>query len=672
MNHKPLLAALFSALLVFSPLAVKADDVVNALPLDTETVSSTQTAVMLTPYSTSTELTASAVADPEPIPVSPAPSSTVVCLAIVEPNPLEGPEWIALYGLTPSTTDALIGWSLFDAQSSLLKFSTSTLLLWDEGTFSIRTELKSSRLNNGGDTVILKTPSGQDHDQLAYTETLKGERWLRGDCASPWRVSPERASAPTAPAVAAAPPIVTPPAPPAEPVEQPVVPTPLPDAEAPSSTTVTVPTEAVDPVITVTIAEIEEALPMTSAPVTATSGPATPSSSVVTVTQTQEPPLQTMLVIERPPAATVAVTAPARAPAPPAPPAPVAATTNTIKTRPPASNAPSVKPPVPKSSKEETKNLPIVEKKSSATGKKTPTPAKSAGKPTVAAKQPIAAKATRKKAAPKLVAARQEPIFTPLTMSALLTAPEPFQGVRVRIMGRVASQKGVIAANRYVLINADGRGLIVHATTKLPSPPQGTIIEVTGTITLNDEGLWLKQSTTDQWHAQTMTDEEKKAAIPTRNVNLVAPAQEDAWSNLTVEGKVTAVQKTSFDLDLDSGTIRVRVSSKLGYRTQRLQVGDTVSVQGLLDLRAEDPLIVPQTVDAIQILTRANLAGTTTGAGAKAPVSYPWLPVGAAASTLGLSEGFRRLRDRQKRRREEASFQALVQHHAQQERRELE
>ncbi len=648
MNHKPLLAALFSALLVFSPLAVKADDVVNALPLDTETTSSTQPAVMLTPHPTSTEPTASALPDPESIPVSPAPSSTVVCLAIVEPNPLEGPEWIALYGLTPSTTDALLDWSLFDAQGSLLKFSTSTLLLWDEGTSSVRTELKSSRLNNGGDTVILKTPGGQEHDQLVYTNTLKGERWFRSDCTSPWRSLPERVppadqtpvtvTSPSSTETTAPPAIVTP----SSPVETAVPPA---DVSPTSTTSIVadVPTDAVDPVMMVSTADISP-LPEAEAE------PEAAATTNTTSAGAEEAVVQTGLVIQSPPPSIIA---------PPATPAPMPKTAPAKAV--PATSPSKIAAPI-KTVAASTKKAAIAKVEAA----KEKTPAKTA----TSTKKTVAPKTATKKAS--TASTKKEPIFTPLTMSALLTAPEPFQGVRVRIMGRVASQKGVIAANRYVLINADGRGLIVHATTKLPSPPQGAIIEVTGTITLNDEGLWLKQSTTDQWLAQTMTDEEKKAAIPTRNVNLVAPAQEDAWSNLTIEGKVTAVQKTSFDLDLDSGTIRVRISSKLGYRTQRLQVGDTVAVQGLLDLRAEDPLIVPQTIEAIQIIKRANLAGTTTGASTKAPVSYPWLPVGAAASTLGLSEGFRRLRDRQKRRREEASFQALVQHHAQQERRELE
>lgn len=247
-------------------------------------------------------------------------------------------------------------------------------------------------------------------------------------------------------------------------------------------------------------------------------------------------------------------------------------------------------------------------------------------------------------------------------MTDVLDHPETRQGIRVRLSGRVASAQSIVGAQKYVIVNEDGRGLLVIATTKQPTPPIGTRVDLTGTIVWNDAGVSLKQSTTDRWSTNalvTATTTNPESLIPTRIVDLVAPSQEDAWSFITVEGKVSATHASSFEIDVGDTSIRVLVRSRIGYRVQRLSIGDTVSVRGLLDMRTDSPAILPQSAEAIQILTRAPLKNISTQV--PTPVNQPWLPVGAAAGTFAVSEGWRRIHAWRKQREEAAAFKALRQ-----------
>lgn len=91
------------------------------------------------------------------------------------PNPATGTEWIEIYN--PSTTTInLTGWELYDGVG-LIASPTSTIEALD--FFVI--ELSSNKLNNGGDSVILKNSSSTIIDSISYEEVEKGNSIARSE-----------------------------------------------------------------------------------------------------------------------------------------------------------------------------------------------------------------------------------------------------------------------------------------------------------------------------------------------------------------------------------------------------------------------------------------------------------------------------------------------------------
>ncbi len=84
----------------------------------------------------------------------------------VMPDPETGAEWIELFNTATTSLD-LTGGTLCDGRAApecLIASPTSTILAG--GWLTIY--LPSAKLNNSGDTVILKNPSGEDMDRIAY------------------------------------------------------------------------------------------------------------------------------------------------------------------------------------------------------------------------------------------------------------------------------------------------------------------------------------------------------------------------------------------------------------------------------------------------------------------------------------------------------------------------
>ncbi len=538
-------------------------EVVPPLEIPNQT-SSTEPLILTTP--TSTE------------PLATTPSSTEVsvtstlCLAIIAPYPDEGAEWVAFYGLTPSSSHRLLEWSLHDAQSSLVKIVTSTPLQWDEPSHTLRFQLRSSRLNNSGDTVILKNAQGDIHDTFTYTEVERDQRWFRDRCDTPWRIIPE--------------PIIhytTPPPPPV--VEE----EPLPIVNEP-------------PTMNIELSGIPPSTPL----VIEEDAPQPRPTAIM-----QEVIPKPIITEQKPPLATIAALVDTPAPTP----------KSTVK-----------KATIIKTATTSTK----------ATTKK--------------------ATATKKTPAPKQKATTVKKSSTPptlsLAMSTILDQPAEHQGIRVRLTGTVASRQKFVGTHKFILINSDGRGLMVHAKTTTPTPERGQYIQLTGVIMWNDEGVWLKQQAQDSWHVLEREEETDSAAFALHTAALDAPGQEDAWSHIEVEGIIQAVQTGSFDLETEDGVpLRVRLPKLLGYRAGRLQTNDTVRVRGLLDTRGLELSLLPQVIDDIHILERAPVPTPKD----TRPAQAPWLPVGIIAGTLATTETVRRAKTWYKKTQEERAFSAFLQ-----------
>lgn len=512
---------------------------------------------------------------PEEMP-SLSTTTGTICLAIIAPYPDEGPEWIALYGLTPSSSHRLFQWSIHDAQSSLVKIVTSTPLLWDEPSKTLRFQLRSARLNNDGDTVTLKNSLGDVHDTFVYTEVERDQRWFRERCDAPWHIIPKpiiqyvhspAPTEPTFPSISSSTPIANTsiaPEPPSMNVEQVSLP-------------------IVTPII------IDEELPTSPPP-------------------KLEPHLPLPIVKEeRPPTGTILK---ASAQQPPA-------------------NTPS--PHTPKRAL--IKQAPT--KRVSSPQKTTPV---------------SSSKTSLKKSFSRAIPS--------LSMSTILDQPAKHQGVRVRISGIVASRKKLIGSHKFILLNSDGKGLLVHAKTTLPTPERGQRIQATGVLMWNDEGIWLKQQAQDAWEIVERAEEDEDEDFAIRIASIDEPSQEDAWSHIEVEGKVVAVQGESLDIETEDGVpLRVRLSKLIGYRAGRVEPRYTIRVRGLLDIRGTEPVLLPQVSEDVQILERAPLPSPQN----QRPTQAPWLPVGVMAATLATTETLRRAKTWYKKHQEERAFAAFLQ-----------
>jgi hypothetical protein len=215
--------------------------------------------------------------------------------------------------------------------------------------------------------------------------------------------------------------------------------------------------------------------------------------------------------------------------------------------------------------------------------------------------------------------------------------------VRVTLTGIAGSIHGLLGTNQFVLQTEDGRGLLVRGNGKQPSPPFGTLVRVTGTLTTNDSGTSLRLMALDRW----TQDASGTRAIATRTVDLLAPAYEDAWSLIEVTGTVRSVKATSVILDVDDLDVPVQIRPAIRYRSERLKPGDTVRIRGLLDTRTDIPRLIPRSADDITIVKAATAAKVAT-----APKPLPdWLPFGAAGVTVALAEGYKRVKKIHERRK---------------------
>lgn len=557
----------------------------------TSTSSVDLTATSSSTFATSSIPSAAPVLSESPDTVVPPSTTGTICLAIIAPYPIEGPEWIAFYGLTPSSSHRLMQWSIYDAQSSLTKIVTSTPLLWDDESHTLRFQLRSARLNNDGDTVTLKNPLGETHDTFTYTQVDRDQRWFRERCDTPWRIIPE-------------------------PIVQYVNDTSTSNASPsdPSPTIGTSDLEPAPPTMNISPATIPPSTPIIIEEERTVSLPV-PDPEPVPIIREEKPPAGTIAVAQMTtPAATITPSSPTKLPSK------LPTTKNT-------SNNPQNTSAI----------LPVPKTKTSAKKSSTTKPRNSSANTT---------KKTTK-----------APLLS-LSMSTILDQPAEYQGIRVRITGTVASRQKFIGTHKFVLLNSEGKGLLVHAKTTAPTPDRGQYVQLTGVIMWNDEGVWLKQQAQDHWEALERSNEEDVTELALHTAALDAPGQEDAWSHIEVEGKVVEVQAGSFDLETEDGIpLRIRLPKLLRYRAGRLDTLDTVRVRGLLDTRGTEPVLLPQVIEDIQVLERAPLPAPKD----TRPAQAPWLPVGIIAGTLASSETLRRAKTWYKKHQEERAFASFLQ-----------
>jgi hypothetical protein len=214
--------------------------------------------------------------------------------------------------------------------------------------------------------------------------------------------------------------------------------------------------------------------------------------------------------------------------------------------------------------------------------------------------------------------------------------------VRVRLQGVVGSTAGVFGKQRFVLLAPDGRGLLVKTTTQQPSPALGDTIEITGLLFANDEGVQLQMESSDLWKSAPLA-----ATTSPRTVEWNAPGIEDQWSFTRLEGAVTDSRPSSITLEAQIGEVTIPIKAVLGYRAQRVKVGDTVEVSGIFDGRGGTWKIQPSKASDIVIVRHPEPA-SQIAATSPSDTKAPWNAIGIALGSIGAIEGIRRWLEKRK------------------------
>jgi hypothetical protein len=250
-------------------------------------------------------------------------------------------------------------------------------------------------------------------------------------------------------------------------------------------------------------------------------------------------------------------------------------------------------------------------------------------------------KTVAKKAAPKKATTPTKKKTTTASASTLpqsvdlKTLGPMHASTRVRLTGTVATLPRLLGNNAFVIQTDDGRGLYVSGNTKQTSPPFRTHIELTGTLSLNDDGLILHMYASDRWRIVGL-----EHAVQPRVPDLDQPSLEDAWSYIQIRGIVSAITPTRITILHNQTEIAVSIRPVVRYRTERLKKGDEIEVGGILDTRKESLVLLPRFAEEIRLIQPAPANAITTKSTTATPL--PWMPVGVAGMSIAATQGVRR------------------------------
>jgi hypothetical protein len=248
--------------------------------------------------------------------------------------------------------------------------------------------------------------------------------------------------------------------------------------------------------------------------------------------------------------------------------------------------------------------------------------------------------ATKKSATTKKAASKPQP----QSITHAMAHDESYGGVTVALQGVVGTPPSLLSGHYFILLSNDGRGIKVHVPTSRKLPEAGAEVRVVGVLNFDDRGVPSLGMRKDD-SLETLSSNTSRIPKP-RIVDLLAPSTEDAWSLLHVSGTVLSVKGTTVTLDLQDAEIAVSIKPLTGYRASRIQVGDALRVQGVLDISQDTPRLIARTADDIDITGHATLKPSSSTKN-----TLPgWIPFGAAGMAVAGTEGAKKLRDRWKQR----------------------
>jgi len=216
-------------------------------------------------------------------------------------------------------------------------------------------------------------------------------------------------------------------------------------------------------------------------------------------------------------------------------------------------------------------------------------------------------------------------------------------GIRVALEGTVGSPVRLLSSRAFVLLNSDGRGLLVRLGTTHKMPIFGTRIKIIGTLKFDTyDNVYLSVAKTDNWTALKTQEN-----IHARSIPWVAPSVEDSWSLASVTGTVTSVSGSTISIVSDDSDLDVKIKPAVAYRASRLKAGDTIKVTGILDLSGERPALLPRSATEIDLIAHAPAAQAQGTATPQSKSGLPgWTPFAAAALAIGGIEGVKRVKNK--------------------------
>ena len=221
-----------------------------------------------------------------------------------------------------------------------------------------------------------------------------------------------------------------------------------------------------------------------------------------------------------------------------------------------------------------------------------------------------------------------------------------FGGMRVKLRGTVGTLPRHVSGRGFILLNHDGRGLLVRVPSYKKVPAFGEFLTISGTLKFNTyEHPYLSLTKKDGWKVEKNTNIDPKI----RQVSLVTPKAEIAWSLVEVQGEVRDVSGSTVHLVVDDMDVDFKIKPGVAYRASRLNKGDVVKVRGVLDITDDIAIILPRTADEIELVSHApeSFAAASQDEG-----GIPgWTPFGAAALAVGAVEGLKQIKKKVKKER---------------------
>lgn len=238
-------------------------------------------------------------------------------------------------------------------------------------------------------------------------------------------------------------------------------------------------------------------------------------------------------------------------------------------------------------------------------------------------------KTTAQKPKSTAVAKKTPKKSTPMTTAALTP--------RVYLRGTVGTPPEFVGKRRFILLNHEGRGLLIQSNGKQPSPALGTSVEVSGTLITDDDGTHLAMRAQDSWRALP----QPLPTPPITTVNLEHMGGEQNWSLVELEGEVKESKPGRLTITVEDLDIQVYIHRSLPYRATRFEKHDVVHIRGVIDLTQETPRAYPRLTEEIYLVKRTALPVSTAQTHHSLP---PWAPVSAAGTTIATAYSLRRLR----------------------------